>query len=196
MRVRQRLLVTASVSVALLMVLSGCTTTSTSSSGSRHKLYESMTDLIEDTGRVVAGSVASQTETVEHEMTLTISTFEIETEFRPKSLGVELDERALPENALGPLPVQQPGASETIEVRQYGSAATLATLAPLLVPGEKYLLFVNLSGLEGAAASQFYVTGSDAGIYRETGVPSEFERVSTETGDVLPTVITEADLAP
>jgi hypothetical protein len=194
MRARHRSLVAASVS--MLLLLSGCTATSTGSSGSRYKLYESLTDLIQDAGRVVAGSVVRQTETVEHELTLTVSTFEIEREFLPESLGVQLDERARPENAPGPLPAQQPGVGATIEIRQYGSATTQTTAGPLLVPGEKYLLFINLSGLDGSAASQFYVTGSDAGIYRETGVPSEFERVSKEAGDVLPHVITESDLAP
>lgn len=180
----------------MLLVLSGCVTTSTGTSGSRHKLYESLTDLIGDAGRVVAGSVVSQTETVEHELTLTVSTFEVEREFQPESLGVELHERARPENALGPLPARQPGAGETIVIRQYGSATAQTNVAPLLIPGETYLLFINLSGLEGSAASQYYVTGSDAGIYLEAGVPSEFERVSKEAGDVLPTVVTETDLAP
>lgn len=192
----QRSIVSVLVSLSLLLPLSGCVSTSTGSSGSRHRLYESITELIEDTGRVVVGSVASQGESIEQGTTLTISTFTIEREFRPEFLGVDLDERARPENALGPLPAHPPGETETIEVRQYGSATMQSTVAPLLVPDETYLLFINLTGLEGAAASQFYVTGSDAGIYRAAGVPSEFERVSTETGDVLPDVLTEADLAP
>lgn len=155
-----------------------------------------MTDLIEDAGRVVVGSVLSQREVVEQETLHTISTIEVQKEFQPRSLGVELHERARPENARGPLSAQRPGRGETIEIRQYGSATMQETVAPLLIAGETYLLFINLTGLEGAAASQYYITGSEAGIYRGAGGPRGFERVAKEPGDKLPELIKESELAP
>lgn len=72
--------------------------------------------------------------------------------------------------------------------------------------GSNYLLFLVHSGLSGDLASQYYVTGADAGIYLaaatakakvQTGTATEqdisggtFNRVNNDSGDNLPATLT------
>lgn len=67
--------------------------------------------------------------------------------------------------------------------------------------GSTYLLYLTPSGLSGALAGQYYVTGGTAGLYtagssggaaRST---SSFSHIKSDEGDRLPADVTLADAA-
>lgn len=68
----------------------------------------------------------------------------------------------------------EPG--DVVEVRQMTD--------PRLVRGGQYALFLTPSMLSGDAASQYFVTGAEAGIYVRDG--DVFRRVAADSGDTLP----------
>lgn len=193
MRIQKRTIASAALAAAacLILTLSGCSTTSSGVSASRHKYYESMADLTDESSRVIVGTVVGEETVVENGHTCTIATFEIVREFQPQSLGAEL-----PEQARGPQQGQRPGKGETIAIRQLGTADMDETPAPLLAQGRTYLLFVTPTMMDGPAGSQYYVTGLDSGMYVVEDSSPGYQRATREVPDKLPDVITEADLAP
>lgn len=156
--------------VTFILALTGCTS---SSSGSRATLYESIDDLARDSTAIVVGTVTSQRQDDE----AMISTFEVSNAPTNPQLGANV------ESADSPLV-----EGDIIEVRQMDSGAESSMAAPLLASDQEYLLFLTPSMLAGDAATQFYVTGAQAGLYVRDG--DEFRRVVMDTGDTLPETIT------
>jgi len=152
------------VCIAVVGVLSGC---SQSSSGSRHSLYESIAALAADSSSIVIGTVMAQS----MQDGATVSSVEVTNAPANPQLGANLAED------VDPAPV---GA--TVEVRQ--------DAPPFLEAQEQYLLFLTPTGLSGSQATQFFITGSVAGLYVRDG--QEFRRVVDDSGDTLPDTIATA----
>lgn len=165
MRAFTRGLGAAALGIALATALVACTTTG--SSGSRHTLYESIDALAADSSVIVVGTVTEQ----RGDATTTVSSIEVSNAPANPQLGAALDgEHATV--AVG----------DVVEVRQ--------DIAPFLAPGGEYMLFLTPSMLPGEAASQYFVTGAEAGIYQRDG--DEFRRVVMDSGDTLPETIAVA----
>ncbi len=176
----------AAITIAAALVataLAGCTSSGSSGSlpgvshadASRVRFYSSLQDLSSDSAAVVAGTVTAQraAKDIDQVTVFTISTVTVQ--------------RALKGSGIA--------AGSTVEVRQIGDS-TQATLAPLLSKGSSYLLYLTLSGLSGNLASQYYVTGGDAGIYQASSAaqsrsvsPSTFSRAIADDGDKLPATV-------
>jgi hypothetical protein len=154
---RARVLSAAAV-LAVLCTISACTS---GSSGSRHTLYESFDAIAADSSAIVVGAVALQ----RTEGDTTISSFVVESSPTNPQLGANVDGGANP---------IEPG--DVVEVRQMTD--------PWLVRGGQYALFLTPSMLSGDAASQYFVTGAEAGIYVRDG--DVFRRVAADSGDTLP----------
>ena len=90
-------------------------------------------------------------------------------------------------------------ADTTLTVRQTGSAEQKSP-ETLLAKDDVFMLFLTKSGLSGEQASQYYVTGANAGVYelKDQSAQTEakltsndaqattFARVNTDSGDNLP----------
>lgn len=150
--------------ITAIGALSGC---APSSSGSRHTLYDDIDGLAADSSSIVVGTVSEQTAVDDG----AVSSVEVTNAPTNPQLGGNLAERG---NSIA--------VGDTVEVRQVA--------APFLEVGTEYLLFLTPSMLEGDAATQFYVTGADAGIYIRDG--DEFRRVAVNSGDTLPSIISIA----
>jgi hypothetical protein len=177
-------LVLAAASIA---ALAGCATSS--SHGSRVEFYSSTAALSDDSTLVVSGTVTDQhvAQDIEGSGDFTLSTLHV---------------------ADAPKGAAEVHAGSDIIVRQIGSSANPGP-APLLEDGKHYLLYLTASGLDGDLASQYYVTGGEAGLYKEatqTAASTKrtasddapmFTKVSEgdEGGDTLPKQITLEDAA-
>ncbi|MFJ2370624.1 hypothetical protein [Microbacterium sp. NPDC087665] len=185
---RLRLAAPAALLFSASLVVSGCATSTTGIEGSRHTLYPDVTSLAADSSAVVDVVVESQ-EVVQAEIPYTLSTVTVVEPFQPKALAANLDAAA---------PV---AAAETLVIRQLGSTEEVTVPAPLLKVGERYLLFVTATMMEGEASSQFYVTGVSAGIYESeivgearAGEVGTYTRVDPESGDTLPATLSASEL--
>ena len=131
--------------VALLLVLlTGCASVTTGGETSRIRLYESVSEMADDSALVVTGRVVE---------TRTVQDIDDHTDFTLSTVEVRESNEAR--------------TGDLITVRQFGSDEQ-APLVPLLVTGQDYLLFLTSSGLKGELASHYYVTGSNAGLYELT----------------------------
>lgn len=145
----------------------------------RVRLYASVGELASDSTAVVVGTVTDQHSAADIDgvTDFTLSTVQV-------SRVVAGD-------------VTQGG---DVVVRQFGSAAQAAP-TPLLEPGATYLLYLTASGLQGDLASQFYVTGGNAGLYRASGgsgkraLAGNFKQVDAQEGEQLPAELSVADAA-
>lgn len=117
----------------------------TGSSGSRARGYDSLKAITKDSAVVVVGSAGAQTvaEDVEPGWPYTRTTFAVTRVLKHKG---------------------KPPTSSSVIVRQNGSADQ-SSLTELLEPGKTYMLFLTKSELPGELASDYYVTGSNAGLY-------------------------------
>jgi hypothetical protein len=159
----------AAAFVAVLL-LAGCSTSS-SSSGSRVELYDSVAGIVADSTLVVVARVTLQEDDDQPQATR-VSTLQVVERFLPTGLGSDLPGTRLPDKI-----------GDTVQVRQ--------VVEPYMQSGESYLLFLRPSELPGDAAGQYFTTGADAGVYGVEGtsfVHGEFD------GDTLPTTLTAADL--
>ena len=156
------------VSGLALLVVVGLTGCASSSSGSRHTLYDSVESIAADSSDIVIGTV--QTQGVDGDAT--VSTVEVEVASTNPQLGANLA------GGHGSIEV-----GDVIEVRQQGD--------PLLASGDQYLLFVTPTELSGDAADQYYVTGAVAGIYERDGDGDR--RAVIDSGDTLPETISIAE---
>lgn len=86
--------------------------------------------------------------------------------------------------------IAQPGPGELIQVVQMGWIEMVETPAPLLMPGETYLLF--LSAPSDRHDGAWWVSGGNAGIFQPDG--DVFVQVARESGDTFPSTITREDL--
>ncbi|MCW3491764.1 hypothetical protein [Microbacterium sp. SSM24] len=152
---------TAALVLAAACALSGCTG---GSSGSRHTLYDSIDALAADSSAIVVGEVARQ----RTEGETTISSVVVGSAPTNPQLGAEVDGGA---SAIE--------SGDVVDVRQ--------TTSPYLEVGGRYALFLTPTMLEGDAASQFYVTGAEAGIYACEA--DSCHRVALDSGDDLPETI-------
>jgi len=175
----------AAVLGGLLIGTSGCAPEpKLGSDASRAVIYESVEALAQDSSVVVVGTPVSQTEVrdLDDVTDFTVTTFEI-------SEVVQQNTDASP-----------PAPGSTVEIRQLGTAAYDPIPAPILTVGTSYLLFLTPSGLDGEQASQFYVTGGNAGLYSAPtdsavrGTPT-FTQVSAEEGEELPVTIKPSELS-
>ena len=180
MRIKNLWPVAGVIAIATSYALTACSSgpESSGSDGSRVKFYSSVSDLAAD-------STIAITRTVEEQHTATdlddpVASFTIST----------VTVVAAPKGAsLAP--------QAAIEVRQIGSVKQVGPApAPSLTVGTAYLLYLTASGLSGALASQYYVTGSDAGLY-EAPSPAiaangrtSFTQMKTDRGDRFPPAIT------
>ena len=150
---------------------------------SRVKMYDSVKAITDDSDLVVVGTVADQkvVQDIDNETDFTLSTVKVITTKKGDA------------------------GDETVVVRQTGSTKN-QTAGAMMETGSTYLLFLVHSGLAGDLASQYYVTGADAGIYlapatakakAQTGTVTEqdisgetFNRVNSDSGDNLPATLT------
>lgn len=177
MRIDYRMAIVSLAVITSAALFTGCSsTTGPAQSGpSRVRFYSSVSELAGDSAVVIAGVVTAQrTATdINPETELTISTVTVSAVPKGQSLV----------------------AGSTVEVRQFGSAKQEGP-APLLVVRSGYLLYLTGSGLKGELANQYYVTGSDAGLYAATSPDSltrssgSFRQMQANQGDHLPATIT------
>lgn len=174
--------------VSLSLAMAACSTTTTSIDGSRHTLYSDVSALSGDSEAIVDVVVNSQ-EVVQEEIPYTLSTVTVIAPLRPKGLASNKEASA------------EVTPEEQIIIRQMGSVDEEEVPAPLLEVGNRYLLFITSTKLDGDAASQFYVTGVSAGIYQTEssaearGGDVTYAHVDRDSGDNLPPTLTAADLA-
>ena len=161
--------------LSLLVALSGCAVSS--SSGSRHMLYNSLDELVEASSAIVCGSVVAQGPGPNG---TTVNTVDVDQVFTPDGLGAAARE-----------PVADVPPGSAVQVRTYEDANSSATPAGL-EPGPVYLFFLVPTGLPDAKADEFFVTGSVAGIYELQG-ESYLRKVFDS--DRLPGSITAEDLS-
>ena len=157
----------ALISCVALLTLTAC---ASSSSGSRHALYESIDELAADSSVVVVGTAGAQ----HADGSTTVSSVEVTNVPANPQLGANLEAGT-----------SSVSVGEVVAVRQEGDS--------VLSSGEEYLLFLTSSMLPGDAAAQYFVTGAVAGIYQRDG--DVFRRVELDSGDQLPETITIADAA-
>ncbi len=159
----------ATITTALLTLsVAGCSVSTGEAAGSRHVLYASIDALARDSTAIVAGSVTAQ---VADGDTI-ISTVVVANAPSNPQLGA---------NAPAARPV---AVGDSIQVRQDPSSR------PLLEMGREYMLWVTPSMLPGDAASQFFITGGNAGLYLRDGDIAR--RAVSDTGDSLPETISIA----
>lgn len=147
---------------------------------SRVKLYSSTRALASDSSAVVVGTVSAQrvVADITPDIDFTVSTLTV-VEVGKSTTGL----------AVG----------DSIEVRQLGSADAPPP-STLMSVGGGYLLFLTSSGLDGDLATQFYITGGNAGLYAadaqataaRIGVPA-FSKVDLEPGENLPQRLTASE---
>ena len=162
----------------LVVVLAGCSSTSTNdgSHTSRVELYDSVASMAEDSSAVVVGTVSGQRTVADIDQTTHFTLSTITVTSTPKSDGSVAE-------------------GSTVIVRQIGSVEQPAP-TPLLEIGTTYLLYLTPSGLSGELASQFYITGGNAGLYQAKGSVDQqteeqiFIQVEKEEGENLPSELT------
>lgn len=161
--------------------LGGCAVTTTSLSGSRHTLYESVEELAGDSSNVVRVKVLEQSEVDDGDLPYTVSRASVQGAYAPKNLGRNVTDAAAVK------------AGDEIYIRQFGTSKWEEVPAQILDDDAEYLLFVTPTMLKGAE-SEYYITGGSAGIYKVTE-DGRFDHGPFEEGDTLPEVLTEQELS-
>jgi len=129
-------------------------------------LYDSIDGLASDSTAIVIGTVTEQ----RTEGDTTISTLDVLSAPTSPQLGATAPE------------AEPVGVGDTVAVRQDPASR------PLLETGKDYAMWLTPTMLDGDAANEFFITGSNAGMYLIDGDTAR--RVATETGDELPETIT------
>ena len=175
------------------LALAACANETTYGHASRAVIYQSLDQLVGDATLVVTGTVTGvATEEALPEdggPPLTVFTFAVDESLSPAGLADGLRELGLPAEAV------DKGAS--INVLQYGTTAEEAGDAPRLEGGQAYLLFLNPTMLPGEHASDYYITGVEAGLYSAQGASVTEETIfvsASDDGDQLPKELSPADL--
>lgn len=147
-------------------------TTSKGTSISRSEIYQSVSQLADDSDAIIIGTVESSEN---------VSDIDLSTEFVLATVKVADTEKG------------NITTGDTVIVRQ-----TPLSDAQLMSKGATYLLYLTESGLEGELASQYYVTGVTAGIYEKTQTSARsaasFERFDKASGDDLPDMIAASEI--
>jgi hypothetical protein len=168
-RLRLGTLAAAALLAAGLLTVAGC---SSESSGSRARMYDSVSSMADDSSLVVTGTVGEQrvADDVADAGSTTLSTVRV-----VDTAKTDADHPA----------------GSTVVVRQHGTARS-SDPGMLLEEGSTYLLYLAPSALDGDLASQYFVTGGAAGVYVGEDGRSDFRRGMDE-GDELPDRLTLAD---
>lgn len=179
MRIKNLWPVAGVIALATSYALTACSSgpESSGSDGSRVKFYSSVSDLAADSTIVITGTVEEQHTATDLDPVASFTMSTVTVVAAPKGASLA------PEAA--------------IEVRQLGSVKQVGPApVPLLTVGTAYLLYLTASGLSGALASQYYVTGSDAGLC-EAPSPAiaangrtSFTQMKPDRGDRFPPAIT------
>lgn len=156
--------VSTALGVGLLTATAAGCAAGTSGAGSRSTLYASIGELSSDSTAIVVGTVAGQVSAGD----ATVSDLSVENTPGNPALGT---------NAPDSHPV---AVGEVVRVRQDAASR------PLLEPGRRYVLWLSPTMLPDAA-EQYFITGSNAGMYAIDG--DRAVRVATDTGDTLPDTI-------
>jgi hypothetical protein len=149
----------AAAIILAIVALSGCAQSTSGSSGSRHKVYESIEELVADSTAVVVATASEQA--IEGDQLVT--RVQVEQALEPSGIAETAP--------AGPTRV---GTAQSLLVRQYDTGSGESRLES----GRRYLLFLNPTMLEGPQSEHFFVVGAVAGVYRAEG--DEFRRTSTE----------------
>lgn len=174
------------------VALAACASTSSTetvdsptSQGSRVTIYQSLDELIADSSLIVLGSVAEQAALSGDDASdnVTASEFVVDQAFVPTGLAQSLAQAGVQPSTRDP--------GDTVTVLQHGTPDTVTSVGKLLEEGGRYLLFLNPTGLSGAAADDFFVVGSEAGLYKAEG--DAFVRLS-QGGDGIPSTLIPEDL--
>lgn len=184
---RSRAVAGVVVTLAVALTLTACQSGSAGQGGSnlsRVRLYSSIKAMAADSEVVLVGDVASSAVAYDivgdPNAAITISSVIVQRVVRGGGAsGI--------------------AAGDTVRVRQFGSTNQRVPV-PLLASGRQYLLFLTKSGLPGDLASQFYVTGSNAGLYARSAssgtadpMLAAFDRVDPEPGESLPATLQPTD---
>ncbi|PYY36417.1 hypothetical protein [Curtobacterium sp. MCBD17_030] len=168
-RVRLGTLVAAALLAAGVVTVTGC---SSASSGSRARMYDSVSSMADHSSLVVTGTVRQQrvANDVADADPTTLST-----------VRIVATAKTDPDHPVG----------STVVVRQHGTTRSSGP-GMLLEDGGTYLLYLMPSALDGDLADQYFVTGGAAGVYVGEDGRTDFRR-GTDEGDELPTHLTLAD---
>ncbi len=169
--------------VSLLLV--GCAQPMTYSSSSRVKLYGSTAELAADSAMVALVTVIKQQEYPATDSTsaYTASTAVVGQQFRPQGISEK-----------STLNEKYPIGSEVI-IRQLGSKSMIDEDGKnsTLSDGGTYLVFLTLSGVVGAQANEFYITGVTAGLYGSRDGGPSYRWLGADE-DKLPSSLNATDL--
>lgn len=164
------------VALGVCAALSGCGASGGSSSSRAH-IYSSLEEITADSDVVLTGTAGTQEEVTDIPGSTLPSTI--------TDLTVDDVLRADDDTATG----------STVVMRQISDGEGWFSGEPdaKLEPGQRYLLFLVHSGLDGKAATDFYPVGAVAGIYRADG--DLFTREVPDSGDDLPATLTTDQLS-
>ena len=172
--------------------LSGCAvtipigTSQQGTMGSRAVIYESLDQLVADSAIIVVGTVAEQTTATADaggdSSQYTVSSFRVEESFAPSGMASSLADSGVKPSS--------PSAGDVVVIRQFGTPGTITTAGPLLQSNERYLLFLNPTMLPGSAADEYFIVGSEAGIYQAND--DQFARL-VHGGDSIPEILNPAE---
>lgn len=152
--------------------------------GTRSKEYVSVADLASDSTAVIVGKVLTQ-EVIPGDVPTTLSTFEVQEAPAPAVLA-----SALHRPATAKVP-----ALKTVQIRQLGTSTMAEVPAAIFkADGTVYMVFIRPSELPGEAATHFFVTGSDAGIF-PADQAGAFTHKNGEVNDKLPSKITKQEVS-
>ena len=151
-------------------VVSGCGTGGGSSSSRAH-LYSSLEEMTADSDLVLTGTAGAQ---------------DVVSDIPGSTIASTVTDLAVT-NVLQADDATAPGSTVVVRQMATGSGWFSSGTEAALEPGQRYLLFLVHSGLDGDAAADFYPVGAVAGIYRADG--EAFARVVPDSGDDLPATL-------
>lgn len=168
--------VISSLLICFTLLTAGCSQVSTQkySEVSRVRSFASESELSSASDLVVIGTVTKQSSVKAKDFVddLLISTISLERDLKGK-------------------------ADAKMNVRQFQVQIDGEKSTDLKV-GKSYLLYLTLTGLQGDAADDYYVTGVDSGIYEQVlsaTAEKKYTRVAHLQGDKLPESLTESEVS-
>lgn len=153
---------------------------SSTSMGSRVKLYRSLDELVRDSSAVLTGTVVAE-QPLTDDSGYSRWVLRVGKAYSPKGLG---------DGVGGAAPM--PEAGTDVSVRHFAGGGVVTSVGQPLAVGQRYLLFLSPTGIPGASANQFFITGAGAGTYLAEG--DEYRRARAD-GDTLPATLTAGDLS-
>jgi len=150
---------------------------------SRIKLYGSVRELAADSALIIIATPQSQVVTADIDglIDFTLATVRIDQVIKGPA-GVKTGSLIV---------VRQTGAYERTGLEKEPNLPQ-APPVPLLEMGARYLLYLTPSGLDGDKASQFYITGANAGLYKAAD-DRNYRQVQRQQDENLPTSMAAED---